>query len=122
MRYALQVCPYLAIHSYSGRVDIGGIDPAKVPTFTTFVDTTMIPERPRLFVAACTRSITNITPSEPLVTVVPLRPYLKVEFWQNGYLLPFAEGVAIVREVLAEALGGPFPATTGGAQIPEIFG
>ena len=99
-RYALQVCPYLASRKYSGRIDTAGIDFDKVPPAMLFADSTMLPEHPEVFVAICTSGIRDETPGGSFVTVVPNRPYIRVEFWQDGYLLHFADGAAIAQRAL----------------------
>jgi len=89
MRYALQVCPYLAAPKYLGRIDAAGLDPAKLPKGcpALFLDPTLIPERPPLFVAVASIGQKLIRRDEGGFYLQPLRPYTAVEFWRHGKLL-----------------------------------
>ena len=101
MAYALQVCPYLAMPSYTGRIDLAGLDPSKVPDTMAFIDSTMIPERPQLFVAVCTRRISDTAPAgQPFATVTAERPYIRAEYWQNGTRLHALTGMELVTAIL----------------------
>lgn len=96
MRYALQVCPYLAAPNYSKRVDLGTLDRKKSPALL-FIDNTMLPDRPALFVGLLARRRQLIRGGE---YVTPGRPYVKVEFWQQGKQLDPAEGFRLCSEVI----------------------
>jgi hypothetical protein len=100
MRYAVQSCPYLAAPNYLGRIDAKTVDPGKLPHATVFMDTTMIPERPSLFVAVAS-SGQNIRFEWPLAYVTPVRPYLEVEYWRLGKQLTEEEGKPLVEQALA---------------------
>jgi hypothetical protein len=93
MTYALQVCPYLALPKYLGRVDAARVDPAALPGgLGIFLDTTQIPERPKLFVAVAARSFTTTPGTMPgSLYLWPARPYEAVEYWQHGRRLTETE-------------------------------
>lgn len=99
--YALQVCPYLAMPSYTRRIDaatLKRVDPASRGD-VLFVDPTMIPPRPIVFVAAM--AIAQTTTS---TTIIPHRPWRRIEFWQNGICLSPTEGARLVRTALEAGL------------------
>lgn len=100
-KYALQVCPYLASRRYTGRVDTNGMDFDKVPNGMAFLDSTMIPEHPELFIAVCTAAIADETPQGTFATIRPHRPFIRVEYWQDGQQLTFATGMELVAAALA---------------------
>lgn len=91
MTYALQVCPYLSMPKYLGRIDDAGVDYSKLPPGTIFMDPTMIPVRPSVFVAVCSvkQKITG-----PYIK--PQRPYLAIEYWHDGKQLDEREGRRIL--------------------------
>jgi hypothetical protein len=87
MKYALQVCPYLAAPSYTRRIDDKTIKPDTIPDAVVFVDSTMIPERPDVFVAVETNSYSMSLHTPPMIYLKPRRPYSSIEFWKNGQRL-----------------------------------
>jgi hypothetical protein len=101
--YALTVCPYLALPSYQGRVDMRTLAPDD-PTLIT-IDNSMLPERPDIFVCAMATG-QKITQRG---YVVPKRPFLRVEYWRNGAQIEHAEAVPRVSERLARDLPVPLP-------------
>lgn len=84
MKYALQVCPYLAAPNYSKRID----DKTLSDDDTTIViDQTMMPHRPVLFVAVETTEY-DIKIVNPMQTYLrPLRPYTSIQYWQYGKII-----------------------------------
>jgi len=96
--FALQTCPYLAAPRYEGRIDLP--DPSKVAGHAVFIDETLIPERPSLFVAvACTRiEFTRAGPRLPYVR--PVKPWLGIQYWRQGERLSDAEGERLVQSIL----------------------
>lgn len=107
MTYALQVCPYLAMPSYLGRIDTGSLTPEKTPAdVMLFVDNTMIPERPDVFVAvASNKQIPHAETEFSSYTVRPARPYLAVEYWRNGEQISEADGKELVIKALQKGIG-----------------
>lgn len=82
MRYALQVCPYLAAPKYVRRLDDAQVDPGKLPDgMLALVDSTVIPDRPELFVGVMSIS-QEMKPG--LVGQIYIRPKKRVrfEFWR----------------------------------------
>lgn len=102
MSYAMQVCPYLALRSYQGRIDDKTIDYDKLESNLMFYDPTMIPERPALFVAVGSRKQIlciwpGMSPEERIhANVRPERPYVEIEYWQDGIKLDEATALPLV--------------------------
>jgi hypothetical protein len=98
MRYALQVCPYLATPARS-RINDNTL--AKLETRISdalLVDRTHDPKRPPLFVAVMC-SGQSLEPNDMETPYLrPLRPYQDVEFWRDGQLLQFEIGVKYVTD------------------------
>ena len=91
--YALQVCPYLAAPVYSGRIDARKL--SADDRGSVYLDPTMLPERPELFVAVLAHTTISHRNRLGLVqNVAPSRPYMRVEFWRHGERLDDADGQA----------------------------
>jgi len=99
MRYALQVCPYLAAPNYSGRIDARTLK--KPEPMRLLWDVTQIADRPALFVAVLAKGQEL---RRPQFYVQPTRPYLRVEYWRYGWRLSEAEGGRIAAEIVASPL------------------
>jgi hypothetical protein len=97
--YALQACPYLAAPNYSGRINAATLSDDD-DTMRVLLDQTMIPDRPPLFVAVQCRTH-QITLNGYLQ---PMRPYLRVEYWQHGKRLDDAEGEAQTKDYMTVPL------------------
>lgn len=111
--YALQVCPYLALASYRGRIDDATIKkvPEKDRGDVMFFDPTLIPERPILFVLGMAiGQRTNIQ------YVYPQMPWHRIEFWKDGVRLDHREGKALAMAALA---GNPDALATLAAASPD---
>jgi hypothetical protein len=79
-RYALQVCPYLAISAtYRPHIEVSKLQ-ARFKDTAILIDPTVDPSRPPFFVMVRTEQIT-ITPQGYLV---PIRPHWAAEFWKGG--------------------------------------
>ena len=102
--YALQVCPYLSMPKYLGRIDTANLDWSKVPVGTMFMDPTVIPVRPPVFVAVSSRKFTWHDYRDGNSFVKPGRPYEAVEFWRDGVQLTEAEGIVLASEALGREL------------------
>lgn len=98
--FALQVCPYLSMPKYLGRIDLP--DPSKLPEGVTTKSITMIPERPEIFVAVASDKfeVHSIRTDADMPVLRPARPYLAHEFWRHGVRLPERLASPILREVL----------------------
>jgi hypothetical protein len=104
MRYAMQVCPYLALRNYNGRIDAGRLKPSDIQKKPKMilVDTTQDDSRPTLFVAVAADRQTLLPQPHGLSPHLrPQRPYLAVEYWQNGQQLDDEEGRRLVEEYIA---------------------
>lgn len=100
MRYALQVCPYLAAPVYSGRIDTVTIKPEKTPPgCQVLLDPTMIPERPALFVAVAANA-QKVNYGGIMATIQPERPYKAIEYWQRGQQITEADAMPLVESAL----------------------
>lgn len=98
-QFALRVCPHLAAPKYSKRIGENAVDRVNAD-FKFLVDTTMIPERPIVFVSAMSTGQKYITPFPGVVRVHPIRPYRRVEYWRHGSQLPSTEGEKLTRAAL----------------------
>jgi hypothetical protein len=98
MAYALQVCPYLSMPTYLGRVDDKTLDKSKAPEgMNMFLDITMIPERPAVFVAVATSEQIIVAPDIIRPKVRPKKPYLAVEFWKDGKRISLQEAEPLLK-------------------------
>ena len=90
-RYALMVCPYLAVPHYGKRVEDKTLGSSRP---TLLVDETMIERRPDLFISvmATRQHVTgNVSPR-----IIPGKPFVRVEYWRHGKQLKPAEGLALL--------------------------
>lgn len=98
MEYAMQVCPYLALTKYMGRIDDATLDPDKVPSNMIFLDPTIIAERPPMFVCAETRAYA-LTDGTETCYIKPERPYTGVQYWRSGARLTDCEARSVLDDV-----------------------
>jgi hypothetical protein len=78
--FALKTCPYLAMAGrFSKRINGRTLDPDKAPG-RVFVDTTMLPGQPVVFVLGDCRRWTRDRAGH----FIPDRPWRAVEFWRDG--------------------------------------
>lgn len=103
-RYALQACPYLAMPNYARRIDVKTL-PADDP-HAVFLDNSVIPERPELFVAVLARG-QMVHRSEGQTYIEPLRPYTAVEYWRHGRRLDDDAGALLAQQALAGGMPKP---------------
>ena len=82
MVFALQTCPYLLNASYQKRIDGATLDPKKAPGVIGLLDTTMIPERPKVFIGVM--AVGQFYTDRGYV--VPKKPFRAMEFWRNGVM------------------------------------
>lgn len=98
MRYAMRVCPYLAVPKYLGRIDLGGVDQEALLKAMNgcpiVLDSTQDPERPPLFVAVAAPAQAIQRRAIGPAIVSPVRPYEEVEFWRHGGRLTDEDGIA----------------------------
>lgn len=107
VRYAMQVCPYLAMPSYTKRIDDKGVDYSKVPgDIIIQTDPTMIDNRPDPFVMVMHVG-QEWAPFEGgwgVQYIKPKRPHRRYEFWSKGVELPQEEGMRLAKAYLKEYL------------------
>jgi hypothetical protein len=104
MTYALQMCPYLAMPNYIRSVNVGTIDPAKLPPEVKgFVDISLNPERPTLFVAVAAKGQSVRYHTRHRASIMPHRPYVNVEYWRHGIRITEDEAKPLVEESLRGA-------------------
>jgi hypothetical protein len=108
MAYAMQVCPYLAMGNYNGRIDVGTLDLDKLEKGQVLLDPTQVYERPNLMVAVATKSVEVRVRENYLPILVPGRPYIHVEFWQDGVLLPEEEGIPKADKYCGDGMVGKY--------------
>lgn len=103
--YSLQVCPYMGAPKYgSGMSALDKLGKVESLDGMFVRNNTMIPGRPKLFVAVkCESTVMDVAPG--VIHFIPEKPYLNVEFWQNGQQIGSHAGVRLVAEVLF----GPAP-------------
>lgn len=102
-RYAMQVCPYLAVPSFTKRIDAGTLKKEDVEEHRIFIDDTVLAGRPPLFVGVMhlgEEYQTNMFGR--IERFKPKRPYRNIEYWQDGKELPAAEGKALADAYIAE--------------------
>lgn len=100
MQYAMRVCPWLAAPKYQHRIDLPGVDlEALPPERRIFLDPTMNPDRPSVFVAVSAQffGTRQHFPGSPSY-LRPKRPYLAIEWWQGGQQLEQEQGIAAAVE------------------------
>lgn len=81
--YALKVCPYLTIPQYTKRIGELMASKADLGEGRTYIDPTVIDQRPPFF-GMCRLGSYAIELRGPLAHVIPVRPWLAVECWQDG--------------------------------------
>jgi hypothetical protein len=97
-RYALQVCPYLAMPSYTKPVSTKTLEQREVEAVSIVIDPTLIKNRPDPFVMVMyVGQAYTYDPPGFVRTIKPKRPYRKYEFWSDGKQLSDEEGVAKVQ-------------------------
>jgi hypothetical protein len=100
MSYALQVCPFLAMPSYTKRIDTKTLQKEAVPSLTVMVDRTIIPERPKVYVAVMHIGQTYTHDYLGVRHIIPNRPYRQVEYWQNGQKIDSDTGERLSQNAL----------------------
>jgi len=100
-RYALQVCPYLALPRFLKRLDV--IDPGKLPEDQwLFLDETIDPARPEVFVALGGDKV-EVTRRDPLLPYQrPLRPLYGASYWRAGVEISAEEALPAIRRALRD--------------------
>lgn len=101
--YALQVCPYLAMPSYTKPVSTKTMANRDVPSVSIVIDPTLIKNRPDPFVMVMYvgQTFSYDFPGH-VRTIRPKRPYRRCEFWSNGVQLSDREGVERIERYFIE--------------------
>jgi hypothetical protein len=89
--YALQVCPYLSNDRYNNRIDGATLTTDNFEGLA-FVDLNMIPERPPFFAYV---KVADFEIQDQTNYIIPKRPYLAVELWNNGRMITTEEAVRL---------------------------
>jgi hypothetical protein len=113
MRYALHVCPYLAMPRWTKFIE-GKTLKATDPT-QTLIDPAVEDERPEVFVAVMATGQHQIKGGlgydkvpvaiEFVQYIKPARPYSRLEFWQHGARVDYATALTLMRDDHLQALG-----------------
>ncbi|RYC66309.1 hypothetical protein [Spirosoma sordidisoli] len=98
LHYALQVCPYLAVSKYMRRLDPRTVNPQDLPEHVLFADPTQSDERVPFFVAVQVRGYTVLRPRLGQRYLRPLRPYVDVQYWNDGQRLTQAYALKLLRD------------------------
>jgi hypothetical protein len=85
--YALIICPYLAVSAYNKRLDSTTLNTDNFEG-SIFIDPTVIADRPPFFVFA---KISDFTVNPENMYLIPVKPFLEVEFWKEGLIIPQIE-------------------------------
>jgi hypothetical protein len=96
MTYAMQVCPYLALPRYLGRIDAATLDPSRLDVPPIFFDPTMDPERPSVFVCVAANGYEVEAREFAGAIARPVRPYAAVEYWNAGKHLTDEEARGLI--------------------------
>ena len=91
-QYALEVCPYLAYSGYTAKTDIEKLQ-KKIAGNVLLSDNTVDQNRVPLFVFAKTSKIEVDLISK---YVYPVRPFLNMEYWNDGEQLNEVEALTIL--------------------------
>lgn len=99
VHYAIQVCPYLAAPKYAGRIDTGTLKPENTPEGMLFLDPTVLPDRPEVFVLV--EAIGNTVRREVIdrmeqFYLTPLKPYVNIEIWRHGAQVRHDDAKALI--------------------------
>lgn len=83
--YALQVCPYLAISNYNGKLDLQKLQ-NQLPE-TILQNLTVDSDRLPFFVFVRPLGISFFRDLSQNTMVKPTKPYFEVEFWNDGEII-----------------------------------
>ncbi len=126
-RYALQVCPYLAMPSYTKPVETKTLRQRTVPSISITFDPTLIKNRPDPFVMVMYVGQTYTRDRlGHIATIKPKRPHRQYEFWSDGQQLGEQEGLESVaryfeanKELLSDRSQWQVPELKVVATIPK---
>lgn len=109
--YALQVCPYLAIRNYNYKTDLDKLS-AKIwlkdGLTPELQDTTIDTDRLPLFVLCRPEEIKIAIRPPDRMFIIPTRPFLEQEFWDEGRQLTIEEALNKIKGTKWEKYGEAF--------------
>ena len=97
-RYAVQVCPFLAVKSYA-RVEGRTLKAGDIHDDLYLHDNQIAPPRPPFFALTRTAGFSLVDPADGSGQkyILPARPWLAIEFWRNGAQITQTEAEDIAR-------------------------
>src|SRR6202012_4806072 len=98
--YAIQVCPFLAVPTYSKLIEDKTLKPEAVHDTARFHNDQIAPKRPLVFVLARTSGITltDADDGSGKKYILPRRPWKEVEFWLTGKQITLEDAAAILQD------------------------
>jgi hypothetical protein len=98
-RYAVQVCPFIAAPSYLRRVEGRTLKAQDLHDEVQLHDNQIAPPRPPFFALARTTGFSLVDPDDGSGQkyILPDRPWLEVEFWQNSKRITQADAESILQ-------------------------
>ena len=92
-RYAIQVCPFLAVPTYSRLIEARTLKPETLHETALVHHDQITPSRPCFFVLARTSSIRLVEAGDGSGKkyILPRRPWKQVEFWKDGKTIGLSE-------------------------------
>lgn len=99
-RYAIQVCPFLAVPTYSKLIEDKTLKPEAIHDTVAVHNDQIAPPRPPLLVLSRTSAITliNADDGSGKKYVAPRRPWKDVEFWRHARQISHAQARVIAAE------------------------
>lgn len=101
-RYALEVCPYLAIPNYK---KVSDTEKLSEKTGLEVSSNTVMPQRPELFCLVTfkkARLIMHEVVPGMVKYIKPEKPYVGIEFWRDGKVVDHIEGIKLVKEIMTK--------------------
>jgi hypothetical protein len=98
--YALQVCPYLAVRNYNSKTDLEKLVAniqLKNGEAPKLQDLTVDADRLPLFVLCRPEDIKIAVSPPDKIFIIPTRPFLEQEFWDEGKQLSVDEAVGRIK-------------------------
>ena len=98
-RYAIQVCPYLALPTYTRLIEDKTLKPEAIDSATQVHNDGIAPPRPPFLVLARTSGIKLVDSHDGSGKkyILPRRPWKDVEFWRDGKQITQSEAEKIAQ-------------------------
>lgn len=100
LHYALQVCPYLAVSKFQKRLDSDKLDQSRFEDTFIFQDPTQDDARVPFFVAIQISGLTVIRRPPHHRVLIANKPYLDIQYWNNGRRLSTDEMLLLMDQWL----------------------